>query len=657
MKNAVAVTTGVAVGVVYLATLAPSVAGGDAGELITTAATTGIPHPSGYPLYVLLTQPFFWLPIATEAWRANLASAVMGTAAAMCLAWAVTTLTGRRWAGFAAAAVFAFSPTVWLYSVGAEVFALNNLVVTAGLALLVAVDRSAASADGDARTRTRLVWAGACLLGLGASNHLSSLLLTGPFLGAMVWRTRNDAAWRMHRTWGVMAACLAAGLLPYLYLPLATASHPLAAWGEPDTAVGLVRHVLRSDYGTFQLNANVDASPMSLIAQWAYYGRDVVEQVSWLGIVLAVVGLGWATVKPGTRLVAVTTLASIVGYLTLFHALAAFPLDQPLFHGIVARFWQAPLVLVCLWIGLAFSALRIPAAPGAVLALVLAGGQVVLHAEAGNRRHDRLVHDYGAAILQSAPANALILTRGDLITNTTRYLHVVEGLRPDVRLLDQEMLTYPWMIERVRQLMPDVEMPGTHYDIAAVGTFSLRALLDANIASRPVIVCGGTKPGDLSAAGVYRLVTHGLCDQVLPEAPPVDTEQWWRANEAARPSFSNDMRHVPDARSWEHVAWFDYWASFHRTGVTALTFALERGDDPVLLQRAVATFEHLIANAPEPPVYAYKNLGLAYSRLMARDGRAAARALDAWKIYLRLGPGDDPERPAIEAAVRQLMGQ
>lgn len=656
MRSAVAVTTGVAVGAVYLATLASSVSGGDAGELITAAATTGIPHPSGYPLYVLLTQPFFWLPIATEAWRANLASAVMGAGAAACLAWAVTAMTGRRWAGFAAAAVFAFSPTVWRYAVGAEVFSLNNLFVAAGLALLIAVDRSAASAEGDARTRTRLVRVAACVVGLGAANHLTSVAFTGPFLIAMAWRTRSDATWRGGREWVVLTACVAAGLLPYLYLPLATVVHPMAAWGETDSVGGLVRHVLRSDYGTFQLNANLDAAPMSLLAQWAYFGRDLVEQISWLGIGVAVFGLGSSAANPRTRLLALTTLVTAVAYLAVFHALASFPLDQPLFHGIVARFWQAPLVLVCLWIGWGLAAVRLPAAPGAILAIALAGGQVVLHANAGNRRHDRIVRDYGAAMLESAPPHALILTRGDLIANTTRYLHVVEGLRPDVRLLDQEMLTYPWMIDRVRQLMPDVEMPGTHYDIAAVGTFSLRALLDANIATRPVIVCGGTKPGDVSAAGAYQLVTHGLCDQVLPVAPPVDPEQWWLAAEAARPVFSNDMRHVPDARSWEYVAWTDYWASFHRTGVTALTVALERGDDPVWLQRAVTVFERLIADAPEPPVYAYKNLGLAYSRLTARDGRAAARALDAWTIYLRLGPTDDPERPAIEAAVRQFKG-
>ena len=77
-----------------------------------------------------------------------------------------------------------------------------------------------------------------------------------------------------------------------------------------------------------------------------------------------------------------------------------------------------------------------------------------------------VVQDYGTAILQSVPPRALVLTRGDLITNTTRYLHNVEQMRPDVRLLDQEMLTFRWMTAQVRRQMPDVQLPGTHYDIA-----------------------------------------------------------------------------------------------------------------------------------------------------------------------------------------------
>jgi hypothetical protein len=216
-----ALPAGVAACLAYAATLYPSVAGGDSGELVGAAATLGVPHPSGYPLYVLLTAPFTWLPWLSVAGRANLASAVFAAAAAALVCRAAALATGRRWAGVAAAGAFAFSPTVWLYATSAEVFALNNLLIAIQIALFAAVDR---------RPDARPVYGGALVLSLGAANHLTSVIFNGILFAAMVWRTRP--VWRSPLACSTLAACLAAGLAPYVYLPLAAARHPLFAWGD-----------------------------------------------------------------------------------------------------------------------------------------------------------------------------------------------------------------------------------------------------------------------------------------------------------------------------------------------------------------------------------------------------------------------------------------
>jgi hypothetical protein len=49
--------------VLYIATLTPSVAGGDSGELAAAGLTGGVPHPSGYPLFALLARLFGALPL------------------------------------------------------------------------------------------------------------------------------------------------------------------------------------------------------------------------------------------------------------------------------------------------------------------------------------------------------------------------------------------------------------------------------------------------------------------------------------------------------------------------------------------------------------------------------------------------------------------
>ena len=209
-----------------------------------------------------------------------------------------------------------------------------------------------------------------------------------------------------------------------------------------------------------------------------------------------------------------------LGRRCFFHSLANLPLDQPLLHGVVARFWQAPDLVVCIWIGMGLAAIRgLPARGLAIAALALAGAQAARHAREANHRHDFIVRDYGAAMVQAAPRDALILVRGDLMTNASRYVHHLEGLRPDVRIVDVEMLTKRWMTAQVRLHMPDVIVPGTHYSVGEPGGYLLRQLVDANIAQRPVVYCGGAKPGDASVEQSCRRWPLGLCDRLIATHP------------------------------------------------------------------------------------------------------------------------------------------
>ncbi|HID51919.1 MAG TPA: DUF2723 domain-containing protein, partial [Anaerolineae bacterium] len=84
-----AVTGGTALAVYWL-TLAPDLTaahwGGDGGELITAAVTLGVPHPPGYPTYVLLGKLFGFLPVGSVAYRFNLFSAVAVALAAAVVA-------------------------------------------------------------------------------------------------------------------------------------------------------------------------------------------------------------------------------------------------------------------------------------------------------------------------------------------------------------------------------------------------------------------------------------------------------------------------------------------------------------------------------------------------------------------------------------------
>src|SRR5262249_41826818 len=170
--------------------------------------------------------------------RVNLLSAVCDAAAASLLFAAVRIWTGSAPPGVLSGLGFAFSPLVWRYAIQAEVFALNNLFAAA--LVLVSVLLAAPS------PRPAVAIAGAFVLGLGLSNHHTPVLFGVPFLGYLLHRSRPLTPKKL----AVLALALAAGGLPYLYLPFAAARAAPVSWGDAASLGGFLDHVLRREYGT-----------------------------------------------------------------------------------------------------------------------------------------------------------------------------------------------------------------------------------------------------------------------------------------------------------------------------------------------------------------------------------------------------------------------
>src|SRR5688572_26223504 len=84
---------------IYLSAMAPGLTwangGADGGDLITAAATGGIAHPTGYPLYLLLARFFQLLPVGSLAFRTNLMSAFFTALGAGVVYWIVSRSTSR----------------------------------------------------------------------------------------------------------------------------------------------------------------------------------------------------------------------------------------------------------------------------------------------------------------------------------------------------------------------------------------------------------------------------------------------------------------------------------------------------------------------------------------------------------------------------------
>ena len=84
---------------VYLRTAPPGLTwahdSADGGDLIAAALVRGVPHPSGYPTFILLARLFTRLPWLTPAWQVTLISMLSGAAAAALTAATVQRLAAQ----------------------------------------------------------------------------------------------------------------------------------------------------------------------------------------------------------------------------------------------------------------------------------------------------------------------------------------------------------------------------------------------------------------------------------------------------------------------------------------------------------------------------------------------------------------------------------
>ena len=124
--------------IVYLQTLLPGVGWGDIARFQYVARVWGIPHRFGYPLYIVLSRLFGYLPVNDLAYRVNLMSALFAALAVVMVYFTVMRLVDD-WVGAASAALsFAFSVELWRQAVVAEVYSLNAFLIGAVVLVLLA---------------------------------------------------------------------------------------------------------------------------------------------------------------------------------------------------------------------------------------------------------------------------------------------------------------------------------------------------------------------------------------------------------------------------------------------------------------------------------------------------------------------------------------
>jgi len=435
--------------VVYVATLSPSVLPGDSGEFQLVAPTLGIPHPTGYPLYVVLGKLLTWVPLGSVAYRVNLLSAIAAATAVWAIYRAGMTLALRRPAALLGAGLLLVSDTLWSQAVIAEKYALHAAFV--GATLWLGLRWRAACRAGQRDRGWLTAWA--LVYGLSLTHHRTMLLLAPAYL-ALIWFTDRDSL-RPALIWRPLLA----GLLPlllYALLPLFSALDPPYAFVRIDSLRAFLDLVLARAYqsGLFRSGGSVRGLTVMLSGRAATFAPPLVGQFGPFGLALALVG--WALLLRRQRLAAWVILGGVVAQLGF--ALNYDVPNAPI-YCLPAYVWLAPCAAAAVDAVLRRleRPLPFPARLGSVqphLSLVwlllVATLPVSLCADRWQGMDQRrgyaayaFGHAYEQLALTSVEPGALLVS--DWLPATTLwYGQWVEGRAPGVQVLSVDSLEWQW---------------------------------------------------------------------------------------------------------------------------------------------------------------------------------------------------------------------
>lgn len=454
----------------YVATMCRTVFWWDTGELAANAHVLGIPHRPGFPLYVLIGRAFSLTPFGDIFYRVNFLSAVSASAALGVLAYVGLRIlsqnwhTTRWWVSAMPVAVsltaIGGTYTLWMQAARAEVYAPTLLVWSLLLALLWGAEMAARQG----RDVGRWLIAAGFIAGLGLGLHNATFAAGLPaalvFFIMMGRRTRIPAS-----AWTAAIVLFLIGLSVYVYLPIRAQTNPPLNWGwtsverAPDWG-GVI--------GADALDEVVATTPGLFMGNFVSCLALLRDELQWGFLILVAVGIYglWRRARRWAVLAVLTVLGNLAVTSVL---VSSFDDTNPDIHGyllpalamigllaaagiatVLVAYGYLPLRLPTRW-------LRYTVAVTALGTLTMVGiAPVVINQPYCSLVENRLAYDYGTEATASLQPNATVFVSGTNFDFVLRGLQYCDAWRPDVRVINCDLMPAAWYREWVFSRFPDL---------------------------------------------------------------------------------------------------------------------------------------------------------------------------------------------------------
>ncbi len=435
----------------------------DSPEFTAAVQTLGIPHPPGHPLYVMLAKPFTLLPLGGIAFRVALASAVFGALASFIFFHLASRLIDTSASGLSprvrstlactAALLVSLAPGWWFQCVRAEVYSLQILLLLAALYPLIAYCLDPGEPS------DRMLYAAAFFAGLGLANHhyvtAVALPATIPLLVAEAKHRGGLGALKLS---GKLAAIGVTGLLPYLFLPIRSASGAAVSLGGVHSLKDFFWVVSAKVYQKSMAKQHVqDLSDRSLDAVYTMMG-----ELGPVVIVVSLAGLYFLLRRAPTRMAGL--VLSLLIAITLFmRSVMGFDPFNPDYYGYMLPALACFVLGAAVFVAIVLDTISDRRRWGRIVAPIVASGlfvvpiararEVLPRVDLSSFHATRLLLDMS---MDRAESGTLVLTAYYKLFFVLWSARFIDGSRPDITVINPEFFGYPGYLNSTLISRPDL---------------------------------------------------------------------------------------------------------------------------------------------------------------------------------------------------------
>ncbi len=405
---------------VYIHSLCPTVYLIDSGELAAVSYTLGIAHPTGYPLYTIISYFFAHLP-GEPIRNLNLLSALFSVIAVIFLYLTACESSNNEILPLFLVSLYAFSPAIWKISITNEVYPLTALFCVYLIYLLFRLKNS------------RVLYLLAYTAGLSFTNHIIIFSTVIPLCIYVLLSFKPSIKKVI-----ICFLFFIIGLSSYVYLIARTLGGAELAWGNTHNLQRLFWHLTGKQYQVWMFSL----SPGEILNNVLKGLQLLVQNFLYAFVVLVPVGFYWLY-KNDIKRFWLFLIITIVNFLyTINYAIP--DIESYYIPGFIA------LLIVCTY-GLRLFKKKI------AWYFIVPASMVIplLNYQVCTLRNNTFGFDYSYGHIAQLPENSLLVCSYWDIYSPTIYFRKVKNIRKDLTIIDKELLRRTWYIKYLQKEYPE----------------------------------------------------------------------------------------------------------------------------------------------------------------------------------------------------------